>query len=189
MNVPFSYELADGRTIDGNRRGTVGRPMPGTLIRVTQPETGEALPPGVEGMIHVKGPQIMAGYLDNPEATAKVLQDGWYKSGDLGYVDPDGFLKITGRLSRFAKIAGEMVPHEGVEAALVKAAEVDDRAVAVTSIPDAKRGERLAVVHTPWSTTPAEVCRKLVATSMPKLWIPSPDDFLEVGNHPDPRDW
>lgn len=180
VNVPFEIETTGGKTVDGNRRGTVGRPLPGTTIRATDPATGAELPRGVEGMIHVKGPQIMVGYLDNPEATAKVLQDGWYMSGDLGYLDPDGFLVITGRLSRFAKIAGEMVPHEGVESALMAAAGVDDRAVAVTSVPDAKRGERLAVLHTPWTISPAEVCRKLIAGSIPKIWIPSADDFIEV---------
>ena len=180
VNVPFQVRSVQGNMVDGNRRGTVGRPLPGTSIRATDPETGADLPRGVEGMIHVKGPQIMVGYLDNPEATSKVLKDGWYTSGDLGYLDPDGFLVITGRLSRFAKIAGEMVPHEGVESALITAAGVDDRAVAVTSIPDPKRGERLAVLHTPWTTSPAEVCRKLIASSIPKIWIPSPDDFIEV---------
>ena len=184
VNVPFAITTLGGQTVAGNRRGTVGRPLPGTLIRATNPDTGADLPRGTEGMIHVKGPQIMSGYLNNPEATAKVLKDGWYTSGDLGYLDPDGFLVITGRLSRFAKIAGEMVPHEGVESALMAAAGVDERAVAVTSIPDPKRGERLAVVHTPWATTPAEVCRKLIATNIPKLWIPSPDDFIQVDEIP-----
>ena len=183
VNVPFDYEEG-GRTFPGNRHGTVGRPLPGTMIRTTDPETGAELPRGTEGMVHVKGPQIMAGYLDNPEATAKVLQDGWYCSGDLGYQDPDGFLLITGRLSRFSKIAGEMVPHEGVESALMAAAGVDERAVAVTSLPDAKRGERLAVVHTHWDMSPAEACRKLVATSIPRLWIPSAEDFVEVEELP-----
>ncbi len=184
VNVPFMLELEDGRTINGNRRGTVGRPMPGTSVRSVDPETGAELPRGTEGIIVIKGPQIMAGYLDNPEATAKVLKDGWYSTGDLGYLDPDGFLVITGRLSRFAKIAGEMVPHEGVESALIAALELDERCVAVTSIPDPKRGERLAVIHTPWTLTPAEVCRKLVAGPIPKLWIPSPNDFVEVDEIP-----
>ena len=184
VNVPFSLELGGGRTINGNRRGTVGRVLPGTSVRSVDPNSGEDLPKGTAGIIHVKGPQIMSGYLNNPEATAKVLKDGWYATGDLGFVDPDGFLVITGRLSRFAKIAGEMVPHEGVESALMAAADVDERSVAVTSIPDPKRGERLAVVHTPWRLTPAEVCRKLVAGSIPKLWIPAPDDFVEVEEIP-----
>ena len=181
VNVPFDIELPDGRTIPGNKPGTVGRPMPGTSIKTTHPETGEDLPRGAEGMLHVKGPQIMAGgYLDRPEATAKVLKDGWYTSGDLGYLDPDGFLVITGRLSRFSKIAGEMVPHEGVESALMAAAGVNEQAVAVTSVPDAKRGERLVVVHTAWEIPPAEVCKKLAATNLPRIWVPAAEDFLQV---------
>ena len=184
VNVPFEVQAAGGKAIAGNRRGTVGRPLPGTSIRTTDPDTGADLPRGAEGMVHVKGPQIMAGYLDNPEATGKVLKDGWYNSGDLGYLDPDGFLVITGRLSRFAKIAGEMVPHEGVESALMAAAGVDERAVAVTSIPDAKRGERLAVVHTAWPIAPAEVCRKLIAGPLPKIWIPAAEDFVQVDEIP-----
>ena len=184
VNVPFEVDLGGGRTVDGNRRGTVGRLMPGTAARSVDPDSGVILPRGTEGMIHIKGPQIMSGYLDNPEATAKVLRDGWYTTGDLGYLDDDGFLVITGRLSRFAKIAGEMVPHEGVEAAIVTAAGVDERAVAVTSIPDAKRGERLVVVHIAWETTPKEVCQKLVAGTIPKLWIPSAEDFVQVKEIP-----
>ena len=113
--------------------------MPGTAIKTTDPETGADLPRGAEGMVWVKGPQVMMGYLNRPEATAKVLKDGWYCTGDLGYLDPDGFLKITGRLSRFAKIGGEMVPLEGVEAAIQEAAGVGEAAVAVTTVPDAKR--------------------------------------------------
>ncbi len=184
VNVPFDVKLPDGRTVPGNRRGTVGRPLPGTSIKTTDPETGADLPRGTEGMIHVRGPQIMPGYLDRPEATAKVLKDGWYTSGDLGYLDPEGFLVITGRLSRFAKVGGEMVPHEGVEAALCKAAGVEEGTVAVTSVPDAKRGERLIVVHTAWPIAPAEVCRKLNEANLPRLWVPSPDDFLQVETIP-----
>ncbi len=180
VNVPFEVTLPDGRRVDGNRSGTVGRPLPGTSIKTTDPDTGADLPRGAEGMIHVKGPQIMAGYLGRPEATAEVLRDGWYRSGDLGYLDPDGFLVITGRLSRFAKIAGEMVPHEGVESALMKAAGVNEQAVAVTSVPDPRRGERLVVLHTAWAKTPAEVCRDLLAAQLPRLWIPAAEDFRQV---------
>ena len=184
VNVPFAIDLGGGKQVDGNRRGTVGRPMPGTAVRSVDPETGAILPRGTEGMIHIRGPQIMSGYLDNAEATARVLNDGWYTTGDLGYLDDDGFLTITGRLSRFAKIAGEMVPHEGVEAAIVQAAGVDESTVAVTSIPDTRRGERLAVIHAAWETTPAEVCKKLVAGTIPKLWIPNAEDFVEVEEIP-----
>ncbi len=103
------------------------------------------------------------GYLNKPEATAKVLKDGWYCTGDLGYQDDDGFLKLTGRQSRFAKIGGEMVPLEGVEAAIQEAAGVADGAVAVTTVPDLKRGERLVVLYTDLGMTPEQVSQKLGA--------------------------
>ena len=180
VNVPFEITLPDGRKVPGNRPGTVGRPLPGTAIKTIDPDTGADLPRGAEGMILVKGPQIMTGYLDRPEATAKVLKDGWYNSGDLGYLDPDGFLRITGRLSRFSKIAGEMVPHLGVESALMEAAGVDEMALAVTAVPDDKRQERLVVVHANLPIPPAEVVKKLMAAGLPKLWIPAAEDFIQV---------
>ena len=131
-------------------------------------------------MILVKGPQIMKGYLDRPEATAKVLKDGWYNSGDLGYLDPDGFLKITGRLSRFSKIAGEMVPHLGVESALMEAAGVDEMALAVTAVPDDKRQERLVVIHARAADPRPRSSRSSNAAGLPKLWIPAAEDFIQV---------
>lgn len=180
VNAPFPMTLPDGRVVDGNRPGTVGRILPGTAVKTVAIEGGEDLPRGQEGMILVKGPQVMVGYLDRPDATAKVLKDGWYTTGDIGYLDADGFLHITDRLSRFSKIGGEMVPHVGVESALMKAAGVDEAAVAVTSVPDPKRGERLVVLHTPWGISPAEACRKLVEAGTPRLWIPAVEDFVEV---------
>lgn len=180
VNAPFEMTLPDGRKVPGNRPGTVGRLLPGTAVKTVDPETGAVLPRGTEGMIWVKGPQIMQGYLNRPEATAKVLQDGWYESGDLGYLDPDGFLKITGRLSRFSKIAGEMVPHLAVESALMEAAGADEMALAVTAVPDEKRQERLVVVHAKLPISPAEIVKKLQASGLPKLWIPSAEDFVAV---------
>ncbi len=183
VNTPGPQTTLDGRTVPGNRPGTVGMPVPLTAIRTVDPETGADLPAGAEGIVLVKGPQVMVGYLDRPDATAKVLEDGWYATGDLGRVDADGFLSITGRLSRFSKIAGEMVPHEGVERALIEAAGVANReepAVAVTAIPDPKRQERLIVVHTDLGHTPEELCKLLAAGPMPRLWLPSPEDFVRV---------
>ena len=132
----------------------------------------------------MKGPQVMVGYLNRPEATAKVLKDGWYSTGDLGYVDPDGFLKITDRLSRFSKIAGEMVPHLSVESAIMEVTGVDEHHVAVTGVPDPKHGERLCVLYTDLGMSPAEVHQRLTAGPLPKLWIPSVRDFIHVEEIP-----
>jgi acyl-[acyl-carrier-protein]-phospholipid O-acyltransferase / long-chain-fatty-acid--[acyl-carrier-protein] ligase len=180
VNVPFDVTLPDARKVAGNRPGTVGRLLPGTAVKTIDPETNEDLPRGTEGMILVKGPQIMLGYLNRADATAKVLKDGWYNTGDLGYLDPEGFLKITGRLSRFSKIAGEMVPHLGVESALMDAAGVDEMALAVTAVPDDKRQERLVVIHAKLPISPAEIVKKLHAAGLPKLWVPAAEDFIQV---------
>lgn len=180
VNVDHNLTTPDGRTIPGNRIGTVGTPLPGTSVRVVDPDSGDVLPMGAEGLVEVKGPQVMVGYLDRPDATAKVIRDGWYCTGDLGSIDADGFLTITDRLSRFSKIGGEMVPHLGVESAIMQTAGVDETCVAVTSLPDAKRGERLVVLYTDLHAPPEEIYQRLTAGPLPKLWIPSAEAFVQV---------
>jgi acyl-[acyl-carrier-protein]-phospholipid O-acyltransferase/long-chain-fatty-acid--[acyl-carrier-protein] ligase len=184
VNVPSEVTLADGRKVHGNRPGTVGLPVPGTRIKTVDPETGCDLPHGCEGIIAVKGPQVMVGYLNKSEVTASVVKDGWYLTGDLGYVDPDGFLKITDRLSRFSKIAGEMVPHVGVESAILQATGADENQVAVTAIADSKHGERLCVLHTPLGKSADEIHKALMSAQIPRLWIPSVRDFIPVEEIP-----
>jgi acyl-[acyl-carrier-protein]-phospholipid O-acyltransferase/long-chain-fatty-acid--[acyl-carrier-protein] ligase len=184
VNVPKNVQLRDGRRIHGNRLGTVGLPLPGTSIKTIDPETGEDLPPGAEGMVAVKGPQVMVGYLDRPDATARVLRDGWYATGDLGLVDSDGFLHITDRISRFSKIAGEMVPHLTIESAVMEITGVDEHQIAVTGIPDPRHGEKLCVLYTDMAMSPADVHRRLMTSRLPKLWIPSLRDFIQVDHIP-----
>jgi acyl-[acyl-carrier-protein]-phospholipid O-acyltransferase/long-chain-fatty-acid--[acyl-carrier-protein] ligase len=184
VNVPETKATADGRTVPGNRPGTVGMPVPGTMVRTVAPDTGSIQPRGTEGIIQVKGPQVMQGYLNRPEATAKVLREGWYETGDLGHLDADGFLTITDRLSRFSKIGGEMVPHMKVESAVIAAAGADELKVAVTAVPDPKRGERLVVLYTDLGASVDEIYRRLNAGTLPKLWLPAPEDFQQVESIP-----
>ncbi len=184
VNVPREMHLADGRTVHGNRPGTVGLPVPGTILKTVDPDSGEDLSFGAEGLVAVRGPQVMVGYLNQPEATARVIKDGWYLTGDLGYVDADGFLKITDRLSRFSKIAGEMVPHVGVESAIMQITEVDEHHVAVTAVPDPKHGERLCVVYTELGMSADEIHKALTTSRIPRLWIPSVRDFIQVPEIP-----
>lgn len=184
VNVPEQTVLPDGRKVHGNRPGTVGLPVPGTAIKTIDPDTGADLPPGSEGVIAVKGPQVMVGYLNRPQETAKVLKDGWYATGDLGYLDADGFLKITDRLSRFSKIAGEMVPHVGVESAIMEVTGADEHHLAVTSLPDPKHGERLYVLYTDLGMSPDDIHNALTASRLPRLWIPSVRDFVKVTEIP-----
>lgn len=184
VNVPASR--SQSKTVDA-KEGTVGRPIPGVTAKTVDPDTFADLPIGTAGMLMIKGANVMRGYLGDESKTAEVVRDGWYVTGDIAIVDEQGFIKITGRLSRFSKIGGEMVPHENIEEAIQKfVAKEDDevpRAV-VTAVPDAKKGERLIVVHTELDQTPEEICNHLKTLGMPNLWLPSPDSFLPVEQIP-----
>jgi acyl-[acyl-carrier-protein]-phospholipid O-acyltransferase/long-chain-fatty-acid--[acyl-carrier-protein] ligase len=169
------------------REGTVGRPVAGVRAKVIDAETGAELGPGERGLLLVTGPNLMKGYLNQPEATAAVMRDGWYVTGDMAVIDEDGFITLVDRLSRFAKIAGEMVPFVAVETALAEIvgpdAEGGPRAV-VTAVPDPTRGERLMVVHTPWEHTPEALRRELATAGLPNLFLPARDSFVEVEQLP-----
>lgn len=164
----------------GWRRGFVGQPLPGLVCRVVDPDSGVDLVPGTPGMLLVRGPNVMRGYLGRPDLTEKALRDGWYVTGDIALVDEDGFLKITDRLSRFSKIGGEMVPHGRVEDELHKAANATTQVFLVTAIPDEAKGERLAVLSiVPLETIPP-LLAQLAAAGLPNLFIPRADSFLLV---------
>jgi acyl-[acyl-carrier-protein]-phospholipid O-acyltransferase/long-chain-fatty-acid--[acyl-carrier-protein] ligase len=179
-NVPGNVVLSDGRTVSGTKLGTVGLPVPGTLIKISDLDTHQDLPPTKEGGISVHGPQVMIGYLNKPKETEAVLKDGWFTTGDIGFLDEDGFLTVTGRLSQFSKIAGEMVPHLAIEEELLRLTGKDAQNLCVTSVPDAKRGERLVVVHCNLDETPEKLVKRLSESNLPKLWIPDSRDFLQV---------
>ena len=184
-NIPANRAPADPATVA--RIGTVGKPPPGVRVKVVDPDTGADLGPGEQGMLLVQGPNVMRGYLDQLEATTASIRDGWYVTGDICVIDPDGFVRIVGRESRFAKIGGEMVPHGLVEDALTAIVGVDDdgqQKVVVVSVPDPERGERLVVVHTLLEQSPAELRDALHAAGLPNLFIPDRTAFLEVTELP-----
>ncbi len=170
----------------GSKEGTVGRPVSGVQVKVVDPESGQDLGREKSGMLLVKGHNVMKGYLGQPELTAEVIRDGWYVTGDIAVIDAEGFIRITGRESRFCKIGGEMVPNLSVEEALGRILRLDEEKVslAVTCVPDPKKGERLVVLHTGLARPPEEICRELSAAGLPPLWIPSPDSFCRVDEIP-----
>jgi acyl-[acyl-carrier-protein]-phospholipid O-acyltransferase/long-chain-fatty-acid--[acyl-carrier-protein] ligase len=149
-------------------------------IRIVDPETMEPLPVGRPGLMLVRGPNVMKGYLGKPAETAKVLLDGWYVTGDIATLDDDGFVEITDRLSRFSKIAGEMVPHIKVEEKLHELAGAHEQVFVVTSCPDEKKGERLLVLHTLDDARVQDCQARLDQTGLPNLWIPRPQAFVKV---------
>ena len=188
-NPPPGRHPQSGTGIPGkccNRIGTIGPPMPGIDVKVIDVDTGEDLPCGRQGMLLVRGPSVMKGYLNRPDLTAEVMRGDWYVTGDLATLDEDNYITITGRISRFSKIGGEMVPHLRVEAAVREILSADDQEVqlAVTAVHDPTRGERLVVLHTGLGMPAAEICRLMVAGGLPPLWIPSPDSFRQVASIP-----
>ncbi|HEX4485341.1 MAG TPA: AMP-binding protein, partial [Terriglobales bacterium] len=164
----------------GAKRASIGHPLPGISVRIVNPETQAPLPHGEAGLLLVRGPNVMQGYLNRPEKTAEVLRDGWYNTGDIATMDDEGFIRITDRLSRFSKIGGEMVPHIKVEDKLHEITAATEQLFAVTAIPDEKKGERLIVVHT-LPEDKLETClAQLSKSDLPALWRPRPDQFLHV---------
>jgi acyl-[acyl-carrier-protein]-phospholipid O-acyltransferase/long-chain-fatty-acid--[acyl-carrier-protein] ligase len=165
----------------GSKSGSIGHPLPGVSVRIVDPETGDELPDGRDGLLLVRGPNVMLGYWKRPDLTAAALREGWYVTGDIARIDEDGFVEITDRLARFSKIGGEMVPHGRVEEALTRAAGCSEAAFAVTSVEDERKGERLVVLHT-LAVEEAERARERVAASgeLPNLWVPRAADFFAI---------
>ncbi|MGD0629734.1 MAG: acyl-[ACP]--phospholipid O-acyltransferase [Terracidiphilus sp.] len=164
----------------GGRRGKIGHPLPGVSVKVVDLETGEPVAPGTAGMLLVKGPNVMKGYLGKPEKTAEVLHSGWYTTGDVALMEEDGFLTITDRLSRFSKIGGEMVPHIRIEDKLQELAGITEQVFAVTALPDEKKGERIVVVYTITAEKLAPVLEKVSQCDLPALWKPRPNQFFHI---------
>jgi acyl-[acyl-carrier-protein]-phospholipid O-acyltransferase/long-chain-fatty-acid--[acyl-carrier-protein] ligase len=162
------------------RIGSVGQLLPGLAVRITNADTNEPQSIHQSGIIWFKGANVFTGYLNDPKRTADVLDsDGWFRTGDVGRVDLDGFLYIEGRLSRFSKIAGEMVPHETVEEALVRALGLEGestRRIAIVGVPDVEKGEALVMLTSvtggPEAQEIVQLRYRLIDRGVPPLWIP-----------------
>jgi len=190
VNLPTPEKDGDIPVIEGNRFGSVGKFLPGMAVKMTNPATGKPSPIDKQGTIWLRGANIFPGYLGDEKKTAEVIKDGWFNTGDIGRLDDDGFLYIEGRLSRFSKIAGEMVPHETVEAAITKVLGLDqetERKIAVVGIPDEQKGEAIALLTTICGDTLEQECidlrYKLMDQGLPSLWCPKsfiPTDEIPI---------
>ena len=148
--------------------GTIGVPIPGTDCRIVDMEAGTRdLPPGEEGELLIKGPQVMRGYWNKPGETANVLRDGWLYTGDLAVMDTDGFFKIVGRKKEMIDASGYKVYPDEVDRVLMSHPAVLE--AATIGVPDPKRGETVksfVVLRPGMSATAEELaahCRKSLA--------------------------
>lgn len=197
----YDFRSAGFRQV-GAKRGKIGHPLPGVSVRIVDPQTMAPLPQGQAGLMLVRGPNVMRGYLGRPDKSAEVListgsetrgaaaRDGhpdemkWYVTGDIAALDEDGFLQITDRLSRFSKIGGEMVPHIKVEEKLHELAGATEQTFVVAGVPDEKKGERLVVLHKLAEAPLAGCLEKLAQCDLPNLWKPRADQFFHVDAFP-----
>lgn len=180
LNMPNDQETGQ----IGHKPGSIGQPLPGISAKIVHPETGEVLPPNQTGMLLVKGPNRMVGYLKREDLTRNALKDDWYVTGDIARIDEDGFIFITDRLFRFSKIGGEMVPHIAIEEVIIGSLKLVELAVAVTSLPDERKGEKLVVLYTAAVGDPEAMKAVLDQSELPNLWRPSESMFFRVEKLP-----
>jgi acyl-[acyl-carrier-protein]-phospholipid O-acyltransferase/long-chain-fatty-acid--[acyl-carrier-protein] ligase len=166
----------------GHKPGTVGHPIPGVVAKIVHPDTEQPLAPGQEGLLLIKGPNVMLGYLNQPQLTDQVIRRGWYVTGDVAALDEDGFIRIADRVSRFSKIGGEMVPHVKVEEVINQL--LGSAACVVTALPDPQRGEKLVAFYTQNGISRDDLWIKLNRTELPKLWIPKRENLHQIDSIP-----
>ncbi len=182
FNVP--NVSAGNRTQVGVKEGSIGHPLPSVSVQIVDVDTREPLSVGSEGLMLVKGPNVMKGYLNDPERTAEVIRDGWYDTGDIARMDEDGFLTITDRLARFSKIAGEMVSHVAIEDVYMLAIDSSNSVLLVVSVPDDRKGEKLVVLYTDEAGDADSLQAIMAAADVPNLWKPRRECYLRIDELP-----
>jgi len=175
VNLPEPQPTKPGEQVQpSSRLGSVGKMAPGIAAEIREPETDRKLSLHEIGMVWFRGVNIFKGYLHDEKRTADVLHEGWFKTGDIGRFDEDGFLYIEGRLSRFSKIGGEMVPHEAVEQKIIELLGFsgnDERIVAIVGVQDESKGEALILLAAV-DVDLSQLRDKLREAGVPNLWIP-----------------
>ena len=185
VNLPDCLDVSYWKLQLGNKQGTVGMPLPGTSIKIVDPETWQELPSNQDGMILIGGLQVMQEYLNNPEKTQEVIREEngirWYVTGDKGHLDDDGFLTIIDRYSRFAKLGGEMVSLSMVEAQIIHEIASEDFEICAINIQDERKGEKIVALVNQ-EIDKSKLSKTLLAQGHNALSIP--DEFILVESIP-----
>jgi acyl-[acyl-carrier-protein]-phospholipid O-acyltransferase/long-chain-fatty-acid--[acyl-carrier-protein] ligase len=185
VNVPDAIEISNWKVQTGSKPGTVGMPLPGTSFRIVDPVNLEPLPTNQDGLILIGGVQVMKGYLNDAERTSEAVVEldsqRWYKTGDKGHLDDDGFLTIVDRYSRFAKLGGEMISLSAVEEQVRRALGESELELCAVNLPDARKGERVVLLLEQRQDADA-VRAKLLASDINPLLIPA--EILSVAAVP-----
>lgn len=168
----------------GARHGTVGHALPGVTVEVIDTPTGELMPNDQPGMLRIKGPGVFAGYLDDPRRNQLVLREGYYVSGDMAFLDDDGFLTLTGRYARVSRIGTERVSHAALEEAIAYQLGAADNPVAVIGHDDGSGGEALWVFFKRGSLQPERLVAGLTARGLSQPWLPLVEHFRAVEEIP-----
>lgn len=186
VNIPDRLDTTYWKVQFGNKPGTVGMPLPGSSFRIVDPATLAELPTGEDGLILIGGTQVMLGYLGDPERTAQAIveMDGlrWYKTGDKGHLDEDGFLTIVDRYSRFAKLGGEMVSLGAVEEQVRKVVGDPELDVCAINLPEPKKGEQILLLVAGSGLDLEGLRKQLIEAGCSALMIPA--EFRHVPEIP-----
>ena len=182
LNLPKNLSTESFKL--GYKENTVGRAVPGVKVKIVSVDDHQPLPANEPGLLMVKGPNVMLGYLNNVAKTSSAINNGWYNTGDVATIDEDGFITITDRLSRFSKIAGEMVPHISLEQIYNDAIDNGRQTVAVTSIPHPTKGEQLIVLHSPDAPDHEKLHEIVTNSNIPNLWKPLRKNYIRIDSIP-----
>ena len=186
----FGFEIIEGwglteagannsvNPLEGLKKvGSIGRPMKGTEMQIVD-DAGKVLPPGQQGEIMIRGPMLMKGYWNKPEETAEILRDGWLHTGDVGYVDKDGYFWITDRKKDLIIKAGENISPRVIEEVLFKHPKISE--AAVIGIKDEIYGENIKAfgVLKPGQTATAGEIIEYCQTKLPSFLVPKEVTFM-----------
>ena len=169
---------------ESGKRGSIGCSIPRVCTKIVDVDTFEDLHPNSEGVLLVKGANVMKGYLGEPEETRKAIVNGWYNTGDIAKIDEAGFITITGRLSRFSKIGGEMISHELIEREISEILSEENNVIAVTGMPDPVKGEKLIVFYEVLTIPPKKIIKALINKNIANIWIPKAENFIKIDTIP-----